>query len=159
MISLAVSPVLGIVISLHVLAAVVWVGGLFFAYVMLRPAAAGLGQPVRLGLWVAVLHRFFRWVWVAAIILFLTGQLQIVTVFGSYRFAPMYVHLMHGLGLLMIGVFLYVWFGPWKRLKRSVGEQQWDEGIVHLGHIRRAVILNLTLGLATLVVATGGRFF
>ncbi len=35
---------------LHVLSAVVWVGGMFFAYLCLRPAAAALSTPERVAL-------------------------------------------------------------------------------------------------------------
>jgi len=38
--------------ALHVLAAVVWVGGMFFAWMVLRPAAvSALQPPERLMLW------------------------------------------------------------------------------------------------------------
>lgn len=41
--------------ALHVLAAVVWVGGMFFAWMVLRPAAVtALEPPARLRLWSAV---------------------------------------------------------------------------------------------------------
>jgi len=47
---------------LHVLASVIWVGGMFFAHQCLRPAAiATLDPPQRLALWRAVFGRFFPW--------------------------------------------------------------------------------------------------
>ena len=53
-----------IAITLHLLAAVVWVGGMFFAYVALRPVAASLlPPPLRLPLWSQTVARFFPWVW------------------------------------------------------------------------------------------------
>lgn len=46
--------------SLHLLAALIWVGGMFFAWMILRPAAmAALDGPARLKLWVEVFQRFF----------------------------------------------------------------------------------------------------
>lgn len=159
MLSLAVTPVLGIVISLHALAAVIWVGGLFFAYVALRPATAALAPSARLGLWVAVFHRFFPWVWAAVAVLVITGQLQIAATFGTFRHAPLYVVTMSALGGLMVLLFAYAYFLPWRELKRAVGEQRWDDGIASLGRIRRVVLINLLLGLATVVSATGGRYF
>ena len=51
---------------LHLAGVVVWVGGMFFAYVCLRPVAAEtLDPPLRLTLWVKVFERFFRFVWAA----------------------------------------------------------------------------------------------
>ena len=56
--------------ALHVLAAVVWVGGMFFAYVVLRPAVGDI-EPAseRLKLWARVFPRFFAWVWAVVIVL------------------------------------------------------------------------------------------
>lgn len=159
MLSLAVTPALGILISLHALAAVIWVGGLFFAYVALRPAAARLAPAPRLGLWVAVFHRFFPWVWSAVAVLVVTGLLQVVATFGTFRYAPLYVQLMSELGGLMVLQFAYVYFLPWRQLQHAVAEQRWENGVASLGRIRRVVLVNLLLGLATVVSATGGRFF
>ena len=52
-----------ILIALHILAAVIWVGGMFFAYMVLRPSAGPLEPPTRLALWRRVFGRFFPWVW------------------------------------------------------------------------------------------------
>src|SRR6185437_715526 len=45
----------------HVLSAVVWVGGMFFAHQMVRPSVAPLDAPVRLALWRRIFERFFAW--------------------------------------------------------------------------------------------------
>ncbi len=45
--------------SLHTVAAVLWVGGIFLAYRVLRPAAMALEPPQRLTLWADVFGRFF----------------------------------------------------------------------------------------------------
>ena len=59
----------------HTLAAVVWVGGMFFAHQALRPAAAALDPPLRLPLWSRVFDRFFAWV-IAAIVLLLRERIR-----------------------------------------------------------------------------------
>ena len=65
---------MGIALLLHVLAAVVWVGGMFFAYAALRPVAVSqLEPPLRLALWAGVFSKFFPWVFVAIAILLITG--------------------------------------------------------------------------------------
>ena len=47
-------------IALHILAAVLWVGGMFFAHQVLRPVAATQFEPpARLKMWVGVFSRFF----------------------------------------------------------------------------------------------------
>ncbi len=51
---------MGIAISLHLLASVIWVGGMFFAFMFLRPAAANLLEAEqRFPLWANVFKRFF----------------------------------------------------------------------------------------------------
>jgi uncharacterized membrane protein len=68
---------------IHLLAALIWVGGMFFAYVTLRPAAAEvLEPPQRLSLWDAVFRRFFSWVWGAVSILMVSG-LYMVYLYGG----------------------------------------------------------------------------
>ena len=71
-------------ISLHALAAVIWVGGMFFAYMALRPVAAQLLEPpIRLELWSQTLAQFFPWVWLAVIALPATGYWIIFAVYGG----------------------------------------------------------------------------
>ncbi len=69
---------------LHVLAAIVWVGGMFFAYMVLRPSLGILEPPPRPRLWNTVFPRFFAWVWVAVIALPATGYAMVFTAFGGF---------------------------------------------------------------------------
>ncbi|MCX7168828.1 MAG: hypothetical protein NTY41_00670, partial [Proteobacteria bacterium] len=59
-----------LLLFLHLISVTVWVGGMFFAYVCLRPVvAAQLQPPQRLPLWAAVFARFFPWVWLAVVLI------------------------------------------------------------------------------------------
>ena len=145
---------------LHLLSVVVWVGGMFFAYVCLRPVAASqLEPPVRLQLWSGVFAKFFPFVWVAVILLPLTGYMMISNLYDGMGNAPLYVHLMTGVGSLMIFIYLHVFFAPYQRLKRAVAAQDWPTGGKALAQIRILVGINTALGLITVVIASGGRFF
>jgi uncharacterized membrane protein len=42
---------IALLVAIHLLAAVFWVGGMAFAYMVLRPAAAAFAPPERLPLW------------------------------------------------------------------------------------------------------------
>lgn len=149
---------MAIALMLHLLAATVWVGGMFFAYMVLRPmAAATLEAPLRLTLWVRVFTGFFPWVWFAVISLLLTGYPLLFGVFGSMANAPIYVHLMQAVGLIMMAIFGHIFFAPFRRLKRAVSEQDWETGGKQLAQIRRMVGINLILGLMVVVMAGGGR--
>ena len=52
---------LAIALTLHILSAVIWVGGMFAAYTCLRPAAGPLEAPQRLALWRRVFQKFVPW--------------------------------------------------------------------------------------------------
>lgn len=146
-------------ITLHILSAVIWVGGMFFAYVALRPVAATLLEPPqRLPLWAQTFTRFFPWVWAAIVILPVTGYWLITSVFEGFKNAGWHVHTMQVTGWLMILIFLHVYFVPFQRLKRAVAAKDWKEGGQQLGQIRRFIGINLILGLVTVIVATGGRY-
>jgi uncharacterized membrane protein len=141
---------------LHLASVVLWVGGMFFAYVCLRPVAASqLQPPPRLSLWAAVFARFFPWVWVAVALILLTGLSTLLAI--GFAAAPLYWHLMLALGLLMSAIFAFVYFRPYGALRTAVAKQDWPAGGAALGSIRRWVGINLSLGVLTVLVATAGR--
>lgn len=145
-------------LALHVLSVVVWVGGMFFAYVCLRPAAAStLEPPQRLTLWVQVFARFFPFVWLAIFFILLSGYMILFTSWGGFGQSPIYVHIMNAFGIGMILIFMHVFFAPYKRLREAVTIQDWPEGGKQLVQIRRLVGINLSLGITVILVATIGR--
>ncbi|BAU49966.1 membrane protein [Sulfurifustis variabilis] len=147
-------------ITLHLLAAVVWVGGMFFAYMALRPVAATLLEPpLRLPLWSQVFGRFFPWVWAAILALPLTGYWMILGPFQGFASVRWYVHVMQAIGWVMIAIFLHIYFAPYRRLNRAVAAGDWKSAGAQLAQIRRLVGLNLILGLTTITVATAGAYF
>ena len=136
--------------------AVVWVGGMFFAWMCLRPvAAAQLEPPARLTLWAGVFARFFPWVWACVAGIVLSGLWTMLAIgFGQ---APWHWHVMLLLGLAMSAIFVYVFVVPYSRLKTAVSAQNWPAGGQALGKIRQLIGINLILGLSTIAVATLGR--
>ena len=141
---------------LHVLGVVVWVGGMFFAYLALRPVAAQQLEPSqRLKLWQGVLQRFFFWVWFAVALILGSGSYMMWQLGGMS--APPHVYTMMLLGLVMMLIFVHVYFAPFRRLQRSIAAQDWTTAGAALNRIRIMVAANLTLGLITIAVATFGQ--
>lgn len=139
--------------SLHILAAVIWVGGMFFAYMALRPAAAQLLEPPqRLSLWDGAFTKFFFWVWISIAVILFSGYYMIF-ILGGFADAGMHIHLMHGMGLLMMLIFAHVYFAPYKRLKRFIAEGNFPEAGKNLNTIRKLVAINLAIGLLTFIAA------
>ncbi|WP_449117746.1 CopD family protein [Pseudomonas viridiflava] len=142
------------VYTFHLLAALVWVGGMFFAWMVLRPAIiAALEGPSRLKVWVQVFPRFFVWVWAAVIVLPITGIGMIQLNFTSFETAPRYVQIMMGLYVVMVALFLRIHSLQLPELQHAVETEQWSEGAAALGRIRRLVGINLIIGLAVVVIA------
>ncbi len=145
-------------ISLHLLAAVIWVGGMFFAYMALRPVAAKLLEPPqRLPLWTQSFDRFFPWVWLSVIILYVSGFWMIDSVGGFANIKP-YIHTMLGLSSVMTFLFAYVYFLPYKAMKQAVMIKDYPAGAKQLARIRLVIAINLSLGLITLIVGAAGRY-
>lgn len=145
-------------IVLHLLAAVVWVGGMFFAYLALRPAAGALDLSDRLPLWGRVFQNFFLWVWLAVILLPVTGYAMIFGVMGGMKAAGMHVHIMQGLGWLMILAFMHIYFAPYRRLQQGIARGDLQTAAKKLNQIRLIIAINLTLGLIVITVAAAGRY-
>ena len=138
---------------LHILGFTVWVGGMFFAYMTLRPIAGSrLDVPQRLRLWEGVFGKFFPWVWVSVGLILASG-LYMMYLLGR---PPLYVFGMTALGLTMIAIFLHIVFAPYRRLREAVAAQDWKSGGAALGRIRRMVGFNLILGLLTITVGALG---
>jgi len=149
---------LGVALLLHLLGVVVWVGGMFFAYMALRPvAAAMLEPPQRLSLWAGVFGKFFPWVWLSIALILGSGLYMLMALGGAS--APLYVLAMLVLGVVMMLIFAHVFFAAYKKLKRAVAEQVWPAGGAALGQIRMLIGINLSIGLITIVVAILGRAF
>ena len=147
-------------LGLHALFAVVWVGGMFFAYQVLRPSVPGIEPPPeRLKLWNRVFERFFFWVWISAVVLPATGYWQVFTDFGGFAGAGLHIHWMHGTGWLMVALFVYLYLKPYAAFRAAVVAEDWDGARQNLEHIRKIVGTNLALGVLTVLLGSTGRLW
>jgi uncharacterized membrane protein len=136
---------------LHLLAAMLWIGGMGFALFALRPAAiATLAPPQRLPLMSAALGRFFRLVMGVVVVLLATG-LHLIFATGGFAPARPGAHIMLGGGLVVIAIFGYIAHGCHPKLRQHVAAEQWPVAAAQLERIRLLVLVNLVLGV--LIVA------
>ncbi len=150
---------MALALTLHLLAAVIWIGGMFFAYIALRPVAGSLLEPpIRLALWSGVFKRFFPWVWLSIIVLLGSGFWMIFAELGGMANVGIHINIMLGLGILMMLLFMHVYFGPFRRLQHAVIESKWETGGAKLNQIRVLLKTNLILGLLVIIIATAGRY-
>ncbi|HQR75325.1 MAG TPA: CopD family protein [Burkholderiaceae bacterium] len=142
---------------IHLVGVVVWVGGMFVMHFAVRPAAAGLlPPPQRLPLLATVLGRFFFWVSIAIVAILASG-IGLILGGGGFGNAHVSVHVMFAIGLAMMAIYLHIRLAPFPRLQRAVAAADWPTAARNLDTIRRLVLTNLVLGVATTAVATIGR--
>jgi uncharacterized membrane protein len=144
--------------TLHLLAVIVWVGGMVFSHHFLRPALATLEPPQRLTLMHAVLGRFFRAVLVASLTVVASGLWMIGHVavrearIGERFHLPLDTWFMVVLGTLMLAIFGHVRYVLYRRLSAAVQGQQWPAAGAALNGIRQRLAVNLWLGVVIVAV-------
>lgn len=141
---------------LHLLGVVVWVGGMFFAHVALRPSVQALAPPERLPLLSATLTRFLAWV-AAAVLAILGSGLTMIALLGGVAAVGRYVHVMAGIGIVMIAVYAYLVARPFRALRSGVAAGDWPRAGAAMQRVRHLVAVNLVLGLIVMTVAVLGR--
>ncbi len=140
----------GWVLALHVLCAVIWVGGMFFAYVVLRPSLSVLEPMQRIALHTQVFRRFFLVVWHVMPLILITGFAVLFGFYGGMAYVGWNIHVMMLLGLIMSAVFVLIVFGPYARFRRTTDR---TTAAACIDRIRKLIGINLVLGIVTVVVA------
>jgi uncharacterized membrane protein len=138
---------------LHLVAGIVWMGGMTFMLLALRPAAMEvLEPPVRARLMGAVWRRFFAAVLVAIVILLVTGTSLYTTTFRAVKEAtgagsvPLGWNLMLALGVTMVLIFGHIYFAGFKRFQRAVAAGEWPVAAQAAAQVQRLVQINFLLG-------------
>jgi uncharacterized membrane protein len=148
--------------AIHLLAVIVWIGGMVFAQFFLRPAMARLAAPERVRLMHEVLGRFLNAVLVAAVLALGSGTWMIGRIArqmaqSGVKFnMPLEWMVMSLLGLLMLAIFGYIRFTLYKRLTGAVTAAAWPAGGAVLERIRLWVMVNLAIGVVIVAVTLLG---
>lgn len=132
----------------HLLAVVLWLGGMAFAHFFLRPAVQALEPPLRLPLMQRVLARFLDAAGIAVLVVIVSGVALMAL--GA---RGMHVHAMAALGMLMAAIYGHVRFVLYPRLARAVSAKDWPAGGAAMAPVRRWVGFNLALGVMIIALA------
>ena len=150
------SSTAAVLVFLHLVSAIVWLGGMVFAHFALRPAAvAVLEPPQRLPLMALALGRFFRLVAAAVIVILATGVALLAR--EGMAQAPVGWHVMLTLGLVMAAVFAVIFVQLYPALTRAVAAREWPAAAGALNRIRVLVMVNMGLGFAAVAAAVSAR--
>jgi len=149
--------------AFHLLAVIVWVGGMAFVLFCLRPAARVLEPPVRIALMHAALRRFLGVVVAAIAVIFVCGVAMVAIAWSAAARAglrfnmPLDWYVMFAVFFVMLALFVHIRGVLFGRLDAALREGRWADGASALDAIRWEVSANLVLGaFVTVMVRLGG---
>jgi uncharacterized membrane protein len=138
------------VLAVHILCAVLWVGGMAFALMVMRPALGTLEPAQRVALHVPILRRFLLIVWHAMPLILISGFAMVPGLYGGFANLPWAVNLMMLGGIVMAIIFLILFFGPWREMRAAPAPGPLDR-------IRRLITVNLWLGFVVVILGALGH--
>jgi uncharacterized membrane protein len=138
------------VLAVHLVCAVIWVGGMFFALMILRPSLAGLEPAQRVAVHNRVFRKFFLVIWHVMPIAIISGYVMIWLLYGGFARLPWNVNVMQALGWIMAVIFGVIFFAPYRRFRAAASTAR----AAQAGEtIRKLIAANLVLGLVVVVIA------
>jgi len=137
-----------LILWLHILASVVWIGGMAFNILILRPSITVIDAPQRIKLAETVLRRFISFVWASIGVLILTGAILALPKMTSFKtllsssYGGLLILKLLIVMVMIINVFIiqYILFPKFKSLIPSPG------GNRVMGQIVTVVKINLIFG-------------
>ena len=74
-------------------------------------------------------------------------------VFGGFAMVDPSVHVMHAIGIAMAAIFAFIFFWPWAAMRTAVAAGDAPGAALAAERVRKLVLANLVLGVATIVIA------
>ncbi len=143
---------------LHLIAAIVWMGGMTCLLFALRPAGLALLEgPLRARLMVGVWQRFFNIVAACVVVLFFSGMHLYTSGFRAVKAATgsgsvaLGWNLMLILGMAMFLIFGHIYFGGFKKYKNAVANADFTLAAKAAGQIHTLVLTNFILGWVAII--------
>lgn len=144
----------GLWLFLHILGVVIWVGGMFFAHHCMRPViVARCEPPQRLALMSEILGKFFNYVTIAVVLIWVSG---LALLHGAGGRMPLPWLLMFVIAVVMTLLFVIIKWARYPALVAAVEKSDWPAGAAALTSIRKLVASNLAMGFLVVLIATLG---
>lgn len=141
-----------LLVAIHTMSAVVWVGGVFFMVMIMKWAVHVLEPKDRVAVMTRVFDRFFFWVWVSVILILVTGFYIIFALYGGFKGLGMHIHIMLTIGLLMTFIYAYIYFVPFQKLKKLKEAGDIPAAVKQVHSIRDIGMVQLVLGTLLIVL-------
>ena len=147
----------GLWLLLHLIGVVVWVGGMFFAHNCVRPVIAQRCEPPqRLALLSEILGKFFGYVSLSLVLIWVSGIAMLQSVGGKM---PLSTIIMFVIAILMTVLFVVIKWAGYPVLEAAVANSDWPAAGAAMNSIRKLVAINLGLGLLVIAAATLGPYW
>ena len=147
-----------LLLAVHLVGAALWVGGMGYAIMVLRPSLPVIEPAARAALLVEAHRRFLRIVWAMMPLVLLSGYGLMFWVLGGFRGVGWAVHVMHTVGLVMGGLFLVIWFGPFQAMRRAMAAGELPAAMAANERLRKLIGINFSLGVVALALGGFARF-
>lgn len=136
----------------HILAVVVWIGGMLFMDWILAPALrrAIASEEQRSRLLYVLFRNFFALIWGAGAVLVVTGY-GMVFLYGGFGALSTAMWIMVVLGSAMVLLALAIFFLPFLRMRSAVGRQDWHAACAAAAQIRVLSSVNIVLAVPTIL--------
>jgi uncharacterized membrane protein len=138
-------------VVLHVVGVVLWVGGMGFSQMVLRPATASMEAPARVRFMMDVLGRFFRLVTVSLVLIWVSGLAMLAPV--GMKNAPLSWHIMYGLATITTVIFIVIYGLYLGKAKPALANNDIAGAGAVLMKLR--VLISINFVLATLAMVAG----
>ena len=142
-----------LVLALHLISIIMWIGGGAYAAVVLRPSLSLLDQTQRNSVHLQTMARFFKGLTHAIPTTLITGWLLVLHE-GGFANAPWTTNVMQLLGLIMAALFVRMYMGTYQKLRRAIRPQ--GSGF---DSVRKQVLVIVALGIITVLAACLGHPF
>ena len=142
------NAIVWLVTAIHLLCVVLWVGGMAFLLLTLRPSVTAIDPTARLVLQGAVYRRFFRTIWQVMPMAIVSGLLLLILSY-SHQSLPWEVMVMQTGGVVMAAIFIGMVLVPNKRFqaKLAAGTATAED----VAPIRRLIWVSLGIGTIILI--------
>lgn len=152
------ASMLAILLTIHLLAASFWLGGMAFLLWIAPPALAARLPPELQGpLRLALIGRFLAAVWIAMPLTLASGYALFALTGAAGRGSPG-LHAMAALGTLMGAVFAGLYFGVFRPLRAAAAAGERERAARLAGRLRKLVLLNLGFGTLVVLAAALARY-
>ncbi|MCU7795967.1 MAG: hypothetical protein KZQ73_07795 [Candidatus Thiodiazotropha sp. (ex Semelilucina semeliformis)] len=148
---------MSIAVTLHLLGVIIWVGGMFFAHVVLRGVLNKMLEPQdRLPFLLKVFDGFFPWVWLSVVLILASGFWMLFTVYETET--TFWLLFMSVIGTLMAVIFIFIYVLPYHQLSHALKGHDVPKALAAIVRIRQLILTNLSLGILVTVVTLFGKY-